>query len=317
MKLQFFATTRRSLGYDLDMELLSPSPFCSQQVTYITKDYLPRDKVTKEHIISIIGTRYTYDTNMVELEMAKCQLMKSKFLRFSRNEIVKGYVKVAGNLGWKLEGQPITKMSHLYEYIQIQKWDEKLRKELHFLQYKRFKVDALFVRWDRTLAEKFCKIHNIVIKDDDGIERSEIEDKRRGITRECFLSLATMIKNDYNKKLRIVCEKVHGGSIKERADTAQVKDGKASTGGTRHFAFHEDFVRIVNKCDDTSTVVIKEIEKLKEDNRRLKEEVASLRQDRSDKFSDFVFDEMDDFTVSVVILLLLLIISSYLMFFLN
>ena len=126
-----------------------------------------------------------------------------------------------------------------------------------------------------------------------------------------------MIKNDYNKKLRIVCEKVHGGSIKERADTAQVKDGKASTGVTRHFAFNEDFVRIVNKCDDTSTVVIKEIEKLKEDNRRLKEEVASLRQDRSDKFSDFVFDEMDDFTVSVVILLLLLIISSYLMFFLN
>ena len=81
-------------------------------------------------------------------------------------------------------------------------------------------------------------------------------------------------------------------------------------------------IEIENKVDDVVMESIepmkkKEIEKLKEDNRRLKEEVASLRQDRSDKFSDFVFDEMDDFTVSVVILLLLLIISSYLMFFLN
>ena len=50
--------------------------------------------------------------------------MKSKFLRFSRNKIVKGYVKVAGNLGLELEEQPITKMSHLYEYIQIHKWDD-------------------------------------------------------------------------------------------------------------------------------------------------------------------------------------------------
>ena len=62
--------------------------------------------------------------------------------------------------------------------------------------------------------------------------------------------------------MRIVCEKVHGGSIKERADTARVKDGKASTGVTRHFAFNEDFVRNVKKCDDTSTDDKKEIEKL-------------------------------------------------------
>jgi len=82
---------------------------------------------------------------MVELEMGKCQLMKSKFLQFARNEIVKGYVKVVRNQGWTIEGQQITKKSHVYQYIQINKCDNKLRKELHFLQYKMFKVDALLV----------------------------------------------------------------------------------------------------------------------------------------------------------------------------
>ena len=71
MPLQLFVTTRQSLGYCLDMELLSPPSFSCQQVTYIYKDYLPRDKLTKKHIISVIGSRYTYDANMVELEMTK------------------------------------------------------------------------------------------------------------------------------------------------------------------------------------------------------------------------------------------------------
>ena len=313
MTLHLLNTTRHSRTNSLDMELLSPSPFNSLQVTYITKDYLPRDKVTKEHIISIIGARSKNDHVMINLEMGKCQLMKSKFLRYSRHEIVQGYVKVAGNMGWKLNGQQITRMAEVYEYIQMHEWNEKLQKELHFLQYKRFKVDALFVRWDKTIAETFCKNHNIMIKDDDATEQSVTEKKRRGITRECFLTLASMVKNDYNKKLRMSCEKAHGASIKERADTAQVKDGKVNRGVIRHFAYTDDFVRRVKICDD-ATHEKREIEKLKADNKKLKAEVTSLRQDKSDAFSDFVFESTDDFTVSVIMLFLLIIISYYLIY---
>ena len=102
-------------------------------------------------------------------------------------------------------------------------------------------------RWDKTLAEKSFHVHNIVAKDDDKIGQSVTEKKRRGITRECFLTLVSMIKNDYNKKLRMICEKVHSGSINERAGTAQVQDVKANRGVTRHFLFTEDFVRSMKK----------------------------------------------------------------------
>lgn len=133
---------------------------------------------------------------MVQLEIVECQLVKSKFLQFTRNESVKGYLKIGGK---KLSGQYITTMSYLYEYIKIHQWDEELRKT-SFLQYNRFKVDVLFFCWDKTIADTFCNFHNIVVKDDDVIKQSVTEKERRGITRECFLILVSMVKNDYNEK---------------------------------------------------------------------------------------------------------------------
>ena len=80
-------------------------------------------------------------------------------------------------------------------------------------------MNALFIRWDKIIMEIFCKNHNIKVKDDATTEQSVTDKKRRGITRECFLTLSSMIKNDYNTKLRKACEKAHNACIKERADT--------------------------------------------------------------------------------------------------
>ena len=79
MTLQFLSTTKHSRTNCWDMELLSPSPFVSVKETHISKDYLPRDKVTKEHILCIMGSRLKNNHAKIEFEMAKCQLMKSKF----------------------------------------------------------------------------------------------------------------------------------------------------------------------------------------------------------------------------------------------
>jgi len=78
------------------------------------------------------------------------------------------------------------------------------------------------------------------------------EKKRRGITRECFLVLASMVKNTYNSKICICCEKAHNESIKERVDTAEVKDGKLNRGVTRYSTYTDDFVCWVKQCDDES-----------------------------------------------------------------
>ena len=304
MTLQFLSTTKHSRTNCWDMELLSPSPFVSVKETHISKDYLPRDKVTKEHILCIMGSRLKNNHDLIESEMAKCQLMKSKFLRFARSEIVKGFVKCACTIGWKLDGQPITAMSHLYEYIHTSEWDKDLKQQLHFLQHRRFKMNALFIRWDKTIMDTFCKNHNIKFYPDAATEQSVTDKKRRGITRECFLTLSSMIKNDYNTKLRKACEKAHNACIKERADTTQIIEGNVNRGGKRHYGYTDEFVRNVKIIDDAITGR-SEVEKLRADNRRLNAEVASLRQDNSESLSDFRFEAIDDFDVSVFMMFLL------------
>ena len=88
------------------------------------------------------------------------------------------------------------------------------------------------------------------------------EKKKRGITRECFLTLSSMIKNDYNTKLRKACIKAHNACIKERADTTEIVEGNVNRHGKRHYAFTDEFVRNVKIIDDAITGRSK-IEKLR------------------------------------------------------
>lgn len=145
----------------------------------------------------------------------------------------------------------------------------------------------------------FCKNHNIQVKEDATTEQSVTEKKRRGITRECFLPLSSMINNDYNTKLCKACEKSHNACIKERADTTQVIEGNVNRVGKRYFGYTTKFVHNV-KIIDNAITGRSEVEKLRADNRRLNAEVASLQQDNSDSLSDFRFEAIDNFDVSVL-----------------
>ena len=188
-----------------------------ESITLFRKDYIPRDKINEGHILTIIGNRYRHNPEKIQTEMHKCQQMKSKFMTYARKIILNGYIQCAKDLGWKVNGQDLTTLSNFKSYISLLEWNNKTEKELHFLQYKRFKKDIKLYRWDYKLSDDFCRENNIRFhteeKKDTTVESNEGGKKQM---RSCFVILATSIKNDYNKKIRLFYENAHGKCIKER-----------------------------------------------------------------------------------------------------
>ena len=263
-------------------------------ITYIPKDYLPRDKVNESHIVSIIGSRYKHRPDKVKSEIVKCQQMKNQFLDYARKDILKGYFECTKSLGWKVAGQDLTSFALIKKYIASCTWDEKLQKDLHFLQYKRFKVDIRYHRWDYKLSDDFCKYHKIEFLDESMSQNDLQRDGKKEQLRPCFVVIATNVKNDYNKKLRSMCEDIHGACIKERKDN--IDDKLENNKITRHFHWNEGFVctKPVRKgqvVDDKET-----IENLKKEVARLKNEISELKQKENDfdtmDIGDINFDEL-------------------------
>ena len=168
-------------------------------ITFIPKDYLPRDKVNESHIVSIIGSRYRHSPDKIKSEIVKCQQMKSQFLDYARKDILKGYIECTKSLGWKVGEQDLTSFALIKKYIASSIWDEKLQRDIHFLQYKQFKVDIRYHRWDYKLSDDFCKYNKIAFIDE-AIPQNDLQTNgKKEQMRPCFVVIATNIKNDYNK----------------------------------------------------------------------------------------------------------------------
>ena len=228
---------------------------------------------------------------MIQEEMRKCHDMKRKFCTFARKLIFSEYVTAAKSVGWTLAGQDLTNFSHFKKFIATSKWDEDFMKNLHFIQYKRFKIDIRLHRWDYKLSDEFCKIHNIKFQEEPMNWKDDNEERKKEQTRSCFVIVATAIKNDYNKKIRNICMETHGKCIKERQDNYNDK-GKPAV--VRHFEWSDKFVhtketKIIDPPDKTKTIEFWQ-DKVNE----LKNEISVLKQENKDLSNekDFSFDDM-------------------------
>ena len=153
----------------------------------------------------MVGQREKYNT--VLLQKGNMRELKRKFLRFARPKVLAGYVSACFQLGWKIDEQQITNWNEIRKYIQYNDWDDQLQRDLHYLQYRRFKTDPSLYKWDEMLDEEFRRIHHI-----------DYGEKKRKNMRGCFTILAVTIKTDYNKRLRTLCMSRHGKCVKERCD---------------------------------------------------------------------------------------------------
>ena len=262
-----------------------------EEYTIIPRHYLPRDGVNEKHILTIIGSRNQHKQDIIDHEMKKVMSMKRKFNNFARKMILMEYISAAKNLGWTLAGQDLTNFNHLKKYIATSKWDEKLQHDLHFIQYKRFKIDIRLHRWDYTLCNQFCTENKIKFIDEENTEGSCHEEKT-GVQRSCFAILATAIKNDYNKKIRNVCVQIHGQCIKERQESMC---GENVGNGERYFNWSNKFVCKKTTSKKHTPDPTETVEYWKDQVQELKQEVSELKQKNSDMAEmndDFDFDDM-------------------------
>ena len=273
-----------SVDYRIIMADFHATTLNHEEYTIIPRHYLPRDKVNEKHILTIVGSRNQHKQEMIDEEMKKVVSMKSKFNDFARKVILKEYISAAKNLGWTLAGQDLTNFNHLKKYIASSKWDEKLQQDLHFIQYKRFKIDIRLHRWDNNISRQFCTENKIKFIDEQRTEEGNDEDKT-GALRSCFAILATAIKNDYNKKLRNVCVQIHGQCIKERQDsTCEKQDGT----GERYFNWSAKFVCKKSTQVQPTPHPTETLQYWKDQVQELKKEVSELKQKNNDRV------EMDD-----------------------
>ena len=261
------------------------------EYTIIPRHYLPRDGVNEKHVLTIIGSRNQHKKEMIDEEMKKVLSMKRKFNNFARRVILMEYISAAKNLGWTLAGQDLTNFNHLKKYIATSKWDEKLQQDLHFIQYKRFKIDIRLHRWDYSLSNQFCTENKIMFIDEEKTGKESNEDKT-GVQRSCFAILATAIKNDYNKKLRNVCVKIHGQCIKERQESTCDKNEGT---GERYFNWSAKFVCKKSTQNQPTPDPSETVQYWKNQVQELKQEVSELKQKKyeiADINDDLDFDDM-------------------------
>lgn len=271
----------------------------NKKVIYIRKDYIPRDKITDAHIISIIGSKYKYSKEIINKEKISCQNMKDEFNKFARRKIKSGFIDAVNSMQWNIKGQPITNMQDLKNYIASHKWDEVLQKQLHYLHYKRFKIDMKYCRWDHILSNEFCKFKNIKYFQDKEDTRALIAGKERNKrTRPCFPILAVAIKSDINCNIRKTCKKIHNACIKERADDiiafAENDDGNKLKSRS-HWNWSNSYNR--NKDQGKEREILQqndEVRNLKEKVKSLEGKLVNMRQTAVDSFADFVFENNDD-----------------------
>ena len=253
-------------------------PEGDNETRWIPWDYIPRDKITTEHVVRILGKKRLKQSNIgkemsnnrlkhsnIGKEMNEIKALKDSFLSFARPKVLSGYVDATVQLGWTINGgQNITNWDGIKEFIKTSIWSEQFEHDLHYLQYRRFKVKPEFYNWDGRLDAEFRKSHNIQYY---GIRKA----KSRG----CLTTLATSIKTDYNQRIRRLCSQVHERFLKERQDNhcgrrARVKDYK----------FNPTFVRNYEPVieDNGHDQKMEEIEELKRHLEELKKENASLKQ---------------------------------------
>jgi len=265
-------------------------------ITYIRKDYLPRDKITDSHILSIIGTSYKHAKDRIKNERHLCQSMKSDFLCFARKRILNGYFEAANTMRWNVGGQPITAMKDLKSYIASQKWNEQLQKQLHYLHYKRFKIDQNLYRWDHILSDEYCNTNNIRYLPDHELSLLINGKTRVKKMRPCFPILAVSTKSDINKKIREMCLESHNACVKERAENTN-KLGANLQKKTRrtHYNWDDGYNHEVERNNEKDTQIdSSEMSTLKEKLKYMEGEVVKLRQSRADSFADFVFEDNID-----------------------
>jgi len=101
-------------------------------VEYIPRNYVPRERVNKAHVLAIFGNWWKYSQQELTEEVAKIQKLKDLFLKFARANVMKGYVGVANQLGWRLDGQLVETFKDIRAYIAQSVWDEKFKKGYSF-----------------------------------------------------------------------------------------------------------------------------------------------------------------------------------------
>jgi len=85
---------------------------------------------------------------------------------------------------------------------------KNLKKDIHFITYRRFKTDPTWFKWYAKLDAEFCEKYKLRYSDGDCRTRNKVQ--------KCFTVFAVSIKTDISKQIRKACEKVHGEFIRER-----------------------------------------------------------------------------------------------------
>ena len=245
-------------------------------VQFLRQDYLPRDKIDDKHIISVIGHRIKFKKALIEIEKKKMNTLKRNFLNYARPKVIQGYVSAAQHCCWKVKGQDVSNFNDVRAYISQNPWDEDLQRDIHYISYLRFTNDPYLYKWDEKLDNNFREENNIeYVKANDRKENgTNIDPTEISNTRGCFTILAVSLKTDYNKRLRTVCEKIHGSVVKQRRSKKNDKEKEIRRRST--FNFSTDMV--VKRKEVQEKVFPFELLKLREENENLKNKIAVLKQ---------------------------------------
>ena len=176
-------------------------------IKIISRHYIPTNKITKEHILTVIGKRNEFNEDRICRTQTDMKNLKLQFSEFARERIKKDYCNyVNSKFGWNTRT-----FRGLKEYLKGMNWTDDLAKDIYDLTYKRF-FSPTYYHWDKKIENEFCKTN--------GYEYEGESNNEKG----CLAILATSIKNDLNKQLRSVTKRFLGHEVRRRADNNITSD---------------------------------------------------------------------------------------------
>ena len=226
-------------------------------IKIISRHYIPTNKITKEHIKSIIGNRNGFNEDRICKTRTDMENLKLQFSEFARDRIKKDYCNyVCSKFGWN-----ICTFKGLKENLKGMIWNDDLAKDLYDLTYKRFYTPTYY-HWDKNIEHEFCQTN--------GYEYDGESNNEKG----CLAILATSIKNDLNKQIRSVTKQFLGYEVRRRADN-NINSDKLKRKRYGH-DFNINFVKIsnndnLNRKENLQNLVMELKEKLANAEKELSE----------------------------------------------
>ena len=194
------------------------------------RDYIPRNKITRDHIIGILGPTSSKNNNLIEKTLQDVTRLKVDALDFFRERV---RAMMVGELMKQdvrfTNGGQVRTLLDLKGYIRKESLTILFFEKLFHVCYGIF---YLTLNWAEAMEINFMNKENLVYGGDAKSDQSEHY-------KSCFVILVRKAKMEIVRSIQVLCEKSRGIWL-----TLDMKKNQKDIRKRRRFgAFYQEFIR--------------------------------------------------------------------------